>query len=231
LPRQQLVEARRLGLAGAAVHFERHGQVLRGHGPGVPDDDRDGDAAVGVRDAAGVGQIGDGDVSQPPLGVAAADDDESPAPAQLLGAGTHGRRLRHPARLLQVAEEVDFLVRPRGAVERRFGLNKTRQDVTTQARQRDGFNDLSRLVEVGRVARAEDRGAVGAGDDLHGRVSRQVVENRQRRGLGSVEACDFAVGRAHAEAGVEDQHRVHALAAARPADGVEGGPRQRQGQQ
>src|SRR5262249_43338342 len=128
--------------------------------------------------------------------------------ADLLERGARGDRRLFPATLLHVAKEVQLLVERLTVfeiVEERCGRGDALAEVGGQVGQAHVLEALAGLVEVGQRPWRQHGGPVSAGDDLHRRVARQVVEDGQRRGPGPVEARYRTVPGAHAEGGVEDK--------------------------
>ena len=117
LPGGNLVDRGRLLFVGAAIDFKRHGQVLRGILAGVFHEDRDRQSALGVRNSAGVRQVYQGYVGDRFVRVAAPNHDERAALPQLRRLRPNRSGLPVPTRLLQIGEQVNFLVRPGPAIE------------------------------------------------------------------------------------------------------------------
>jgi len=108
---------------------------------------------------------------------------------------------------------------------------RRRHQVRAHRAELDALHDLLRQLEIGGRHGAQERGAVGDGDDLGRRVGRQVGQHRERAVLGAVEAGLGAFARSHAQGDVEDEHGVDGVAGLPGMPVGRGGPGEREGQE
>ena len=150
-------------------------------GARVLDDDRERHPAAGVRDVRLRLQIDDGHV--PNRLRAAAHQEERSLGLDLLALGTHRGRLSFPPAALHVAEQVDLFRGPLRPAECRDRFGQPAKEVGRLLCGLQVLDQEPGLVEVPRRLRPRGDGPVGAGDDLDGRVGRQIVDDRRADSL------------------------------------------------